>query len=55
MLQIERKLAAQERGGYTEPSQLWYAAAGQWLKRGSLFGLHLTGPTDRMWRQMAPG
>jgi hypothetical protein len=32
MLQIERKLAAQERGEYAETSQPWYSAANQWLK-----------------------
>ena len=32
MLQIERKLAAQERGGSAETSQPWYAAVEQWLK-----------------------
>ena len=32
MLQIERKLAAQERGEATETSQPWYSAAEQWLK-----------------------
>jgi hypothetical protein len=32
MLQIERKLAAQERGEPAETSQPWYAAAEQWLK-----------------------
>jgi hypothetical protein len=31
-LQIERKLAAQERGKFVETSQPWYSAAGQWLK-----------------------
>jgi hypothetical protein len=32
MFQIERKLAAQERGKPAETSQTWYAAAEQWLK-----------------------
>ncbi len=32
MLQIERKLAAQERGGYAQTDRPWYFAAGQWLK-----------------------
>ena len=32
MLQIERKLAAQERGEYAETSQPWYSVAEQWLK-----------------------
>jgi hypothetical protein len=32
MLQIERKLAAQERGGYAATSQPWYSKAEQWLK-----------------------
>jgi hypothetical protein len=32
MRQIERKLAAQERGLHAETSQPWYAAAEQWLK-----------------------
>ena len=32
MLQIERKLAAQERGEKAETSQPWYSAAEQWLK-----------------------
>jgi hypothetical protein len=32
MLQIERKLAAQERGEHAEISQPWYSAAEQWLK-----------------------
>ncbi len=32
MLQIERKLAAQERGVKAETSQPWYSAAEQWLK-----------------------
>jgi hypothetical protein len=32
MLQIERKLAAQERGKFAETSQPWYSAAEQWLK-----------------------
>jgi hypothetical protein len=32
MLQIERKLAAQERGGFAETSQPWYFAAKKWLK-----------------------
>jgi hypothetical protein len=32
MLQIERKLAAQERRGHAETSQPWYSAAEQWLK-----------------------
>ena len=37
MLQIERKLAAQERGEHADPSQPWYASAGQWLK-AKVFG-----------------
>lgn len=32
MLQIERKLAAQERGKFAETSHPWYSAAEQWLK-----------------------
>lgn len=32
MRQIERKLAAQERGESVETGQAWYLAAGQWLK-----------------------
>jgi len=32
MLQIERKLAAQEQAERAETSQPWYSAAGQWWK-----------------------
>ena len=32
MLQIERKLAAQERGEHPETSQPWYSAIEQWLQ-----------------------
>jgi hypothetical protein len=32
MLQIERKLAAHERGGSAETSQTWFSAVEQWLK-----------------------
>ncbi len=32
MLQIERKLAAQERGKSAETAQTWYSAAARWLK-----------------------
>lgn len=32
MLQIERKLEAQERDKFVETSQPWYSAAEQWLK-----------------------
>jgi hypothetical protein len=32
MRQIERKLAAQERGVQAETHQPWYTAAEQWLK-----------------------
>ena len=32
MLQIERKLAAQERDKFVETSQPWYSAAEQWLR-----------------------
>ena len=32
MHQIERKLAAQERGEHAQTSQPWYSAAGQWIK-----------------------
>ena len=32
MLQIERRLAAQERGEYAETRQTWFSAAEQWLK-----------------------
>jgi hypothetical protein len=32
MHQIERKLAAKERDGYTTTSQPWYFAAMKWLK-----------------------
>ena len=32
MLQIERKLAAQERDKFVETSQPWYSAPEQWLK-----------------------
>lgn len=31
MLQIERKLAAQERNTFAETSQPWYSTARQWL------------------------
>jgi len=36
MLQIERKLAAQEQAESAETSQPWYSAAGQWWK-GKIF------------------
>jgi hypothetical protein len=39
-LQIERKLAAQERGKVTETSYPWYSAAEQWLKE-KVFSLRL--------------
>ena len=32
MLQIERKLAAQERGEFVETGTPWYSTARQWLK-----------------------
>jgi hypothetical protein len=32
MLQIERKLAAQERDKFVETSQPWYSIGRQWLK-----------------------
>ena len=35
-LQIERKLAAQEREESVETSQPWYSAAGQWLKEKTI-------------------
>jgi len=39
-LQIERKLAAQQRDKTVETSQPWYSAAGQWLKEKA-FSLQL--------------
>jgi hypothetical protein len=37
MHQIERKLAAQERGGYAQTTQTWISAAEQWLKEKVFF------------------
>jgi hypothetical protein len=37
MRQIERKLAAQERGEYAQTSQTWISAAEQWLKEKVFF------------------
>lgn len=43
MIQIERKLAKQERGGCKEAVQPWYSATLQWLKEALFSGI----PTNR--------